>query len=155
MLSGGIALGTGIPQLDLTENSSTSLTANLTGTTVTVSVASTPTPDQWVLTFSASVTGQEDWLEPGNPNSSNLILPIAGFPDQLLVTSDTTASPGALANNTTTSDAPPVFDLGGGVLDVNFNDLGDGPSVPDATSTLPLLSLSLAGLGFLARRLKV
>lgn len=153
ILTCGIAHATAIADLVITENSSSPLTATLTGVTATVTVtpAGGPNVEQWVLTFSGPVTGGADWQEPGNPNSVNLVNPIAGFPDQLLVFSDVTmtGSPGAIANGTEdTTD----FKLNGGIMYVTFNDNGD--HVPDATSTLPLLSLSLAGLGFLARRLK-
>jgi hypothetical protein len=49
-----------------------------------------------------------------------------------------------------------TFTVNGAELDVTFIDKGgDGPSggVPDTAATLPLLGLSLAGLGILRKRL--
>lgn len=151
ILTCGIAQATAIANLVITENSSTSLTATLTGTTATVTVtaAGNPNLEQWVLTFSGPVTGGTEWVEPGNPNSVNLVNPIAGFPEQLLVNSDVTVTTSAGGMTDGAKDTTD-FKLNGGEMDVTFNDNGD--AVPDATSTLPLLSLSLAGLGFLARR---
>lgn len=155
VLSSHMAFGTQVADLVITENSSTSLTAMLTGTTVTVSVAP-GLSDSWTLTFSTSLSAQGVyWLEPGSQTSANIV-ELGNSSDQLIVSSEVPAPPSGALNNGQNSSAFFLNLPGGGQEDmvVTFNDNGDSARVPDATSTLPLLSLSLAGLGFLARRLK-
>jgi hypothetical protein len=148
MLSTGIAHGAVGSGLVLTENSSTSLSASLSsglpGLTVTVTYSGTP--DLWTLTFNAPVTGAAEWLEPDGISLNDVQLTV-GTTDSLTVRSDVRLA--APIGNGGTSDS---FTLDNALLEVTFNDNGDG--VPDATSTLPLLSLSLAGLAILAKRIK-
>lgn len=157
LLSSGTAFGTpSVPFLDLTEDSSSSLTALLTGTTVAVSVFN-PSPDTWILTFANSnggvpVTGSGSWTEPDPGSTEGNFVGVNGLAS-LIVMSDAPDQAG-MANGTIDTTG---FTLDNGVMQVRFTDNGDGTttSVPDATSTLPLLSLSLAALGIFAKRKKV
>lgn len=157
LLSGGTAFGTAVPLLDLTENSSTSLTASLIGTSgITVLVENT-SADHWTITFSGvgfvpTVTGSGSWTEPDPGSTEGNFVGGTSVANQLKVISDA-ADQAGMANGTIDLTG---FSLDNGVMQVQFNDNGDSTgSVPDATSTLPLLSLSLAGLGIFAKRKKV
>ena len=137
------AIGT----LLVTENSSTSLTALLNGTT---SLTVTPNgADTWFINLTGVGGSIQAWAEPDVADFSNVVLFDAARPGQLRVVSEVDA-PGALANNTADTMH---FTLGGNLLFVTFNDLGDGATVPDTGTTFSLFGVSLMGLGFLRRKL--
>jgi hypothetical protein len=148
---------TAIQTLVITENSSTSLTALLNGTT---SLTVTPSfTDEWLINLTgvsgpSTTTNQQNWFEPGGAAAgfvNQVLFDPQHSPNQLLVRSD--FGPGfinGLADGATdTSD----FTLNGSALSVTFIDKGDVASAPDSGSTLGLLSLALAGL-FGASRLR-
>ena len=140
-----------IDTLLITENSSTSLTALLNGTTFL-----TVTPngaDNWFINLLgiSARSGSPQWLEPDAAGFINDVIVDASTPNQLIVRSD--LGPGftqGLANNTADTTH---FTLSGNLLFVTFNDLGDVATVPDTGTTFSLFGLSLMGLGFLRRKL--
>ena len=139
--------GVFVDALVITENSSTSLTAILN-----VNTPLTVTPngaDNWFINLTGVDGLIQAWAEPDAADFSNVVLFDAASPGQLRVFSEVDA-PGALA------DGKPDtmnFTLNGNPLRVTFNDLGDGATVPDTGTTFSLFGLSLAGLGFLRRKL--
>jgi len=143
---------TAIQTLVITENSSTSLTALLNGTTF-LPVTTNFSGDNWSITLmgvsgpGGSPVSSQDWFEPGGAAAG--FVNTVGFsslnsPNQLSVISDRGPGfTGALTDGTSdTSD----FTLNGSELDVTFNDKGDVASAPDTGSTLGLLSLSVVAL---------
>ena len=130
---------TAIQTLDITENSSTSLTAILNGTT-----SLTVTPNGADLWFVALVgfSGQQGWLEPGDATSDNFVQGQSDF-NRISIISDGIAALGELADGTAdTTD----FTLNGNPISVTFFDKGDVATAPDTGSTLGLLSLSVVAL---------
>jgi hypothetical protein len=147
MLFGSTAQGQ-VQTLNFTENSSTSLTYSLNGgapATVTSSLG-----NSWLFPLQSSspvsAHGVVFWQEPDGTLNSIAVGLSGGF----TILSDLTA-PGVsgLPNGATDK----TFMLGGKELDVTFNDNGDSATVPDTATTLPLLGLALAALGFAKRRL--
>jgi hypothetical protein len=153
ILFGGITQGQTqtVNTLVLTENSSTSLTATLNGTTLTT--ISNPSADFWVIQPPSghSFMGPEvNWQEPGGFNKIFVPSPVLQISSDLTLPGET-----GLPNGGT--DTAHFFINTAGVgtqpLDVTFIDNGDISTVPDSATTLPLLSLALAGLGFAKRKL--
>jgi VPDSG-CTERM motif len=142
-----------IDTLLITENSSTSLTAILNGTT---SLTVTPgLADNWsiALTGISGLGGFDataSWTEPGAAGFLNLVSFQSNHPSTLFVRSDFFNGNLGLANNTADMT---FFTLNLNPLFVTFNDLGDVATVPDTGTTFSLFGLSLMGLGFLRRKL--
>jgi hypothetical protein len=151
MLFGGMAQGQ-VQTLVITENSSTSLTWDLNGVSHTI----TPGPDAWII-MSTALAGISSsgtnvfWQEPGETTVNYVNGSPLGSLGELNVFSDRVAIGVLVLPNGATDKTH--FTLNGAELDVTFNDNGDSPSVPDTATTLPLLGLSLAALGFAKRRL--
>lgn len=132
-----------IDTLVITENSSTSLTALLNGTT-TLNVLNTSS-DNWTIDLagvSAPVASRQFWAEPEAFFANQV--GFFGVPNQLGVTSDvfepfTTKLADGTADTTT-------FTLNGSPLFVTFFDKGDVAAAPDTGSTLGLLFGSLLAL---------
>jgi hypothetical protein len=143
-----------IDTLLITENSSTSLTALLNGTT---SLTVTPgAADQWRIALTG-ISGPSGvplataaWTEPGAAGFLNLVDFDSRSPNTLFVRSDFFNGNSGLANNTADTS---TFKLSGNPLFVTFNDLGDVATVPDTGMTFSLFGVSLMGLGFLRRKL--
>jgi len=142
-------------QLVLTESSSTSLTATLNGSALTVLLTS---PDHWLVGLQG-VTGTGLFAEPESSTEANLVegIPSSTALVDLTVTSDD-AIAGAVFTVNGGTDTTDFHEVNGAVLDVTFHDLGDVPSAPDSGSTLSLLGFSLAAIGlcrnWLGNRLK-
>jgi hypothetical protein len=135
----------------LTENSSTILTATYNGSTSGVSVTFV-SADSWDVTFPSSVTFNPIssiavWVEPENADNENG----AGFsfdlPSNEFVVVSEFFHPisGGLANGATANNFG-TDTSNGGSISVTFNDNGDTAGVPEAGSTVGLLSLSLIAL---------
>jgi hypothetical protein len=141
-----------VDTLVITENSSTSLTAILNGTT---SLTVTPFgSDLWSIAL-AGVSARVDdaiapWTEPGPAGFLNLVIFNSMLPDELIVRSDFANPGGGLADGTTDDE---TFTLNGRSLFVTFFDKGDVATVPDTGTTLSFFGLSLMSLGFLRRKL--
>jgi hypothetical protein len=156
MLFGTVAQGSQSHTLVITENSSTSLTWTLDGGAS--QTFTTSTPDSWTIPLAgvgaSSTGGPGFWQEPGERtvNSLELVEQIGATSPELFIQSDqpSPTSLPVLGNNTPDQTH---FTLNGAQLIVTFNDLGDGSTVPDTATTLPLLGLTLAALGFAKRRL--
>lgn len=135
-----------VPQLVLTENSSTSLTATFNGNPLGVTLVS---PDHWTVGL-AGVTnrGFGYWEEPNPTTEANQVV---GLFTLINVTSDISPQQGApVAANGATDTTDLSYD--GGALDVTFTDNGDAPSsVPDTAGTMSLLALSMVALVILKR----
>lgn len=138
--------------VDITENSSTSLTLIYNGTDITASAVTLTAPDHWTLTFSPSInfaSSEFFWQEPGEPNLYNQVTRIRDTPaNQLFVISDTAFVEGGFVPDGSTV-VEPAFD--GDTLvsfNITFHDLGDAPvnGVPENASTLVLLFVALAAL---------
>jgi hypothetical protein len=131
--------------LVLTETSSTTLTATYDGSALVVDVNYIST-DHWGVTvgFPVTFSGSPQWTEPDNSSFVNVLTTFGN--NQLIVNSDffpnstvPLADESTLANfGTDTRDGAPIS--------VTFDDDGDIATVPDAGSTLALLSLSLTTL---------
>lgn len=148
MFLSGIAQANQIPEVVITENSSNSLTATLNGASVSVTVLD---PDVWRINFTGLLTGiagEAMWVEPDNPRLMNLVTATTAG-DSIDIFSDDGFS-GIGGNHNGVIDTTDFTDMGAAMY-VTVIDNADIASVPDATATLPLLSLSLAGLGILAR----
>jgi hypothetical protein len=149
----------------LTENSPTSLTVTLDGSTTGITVTNTA-PDQWDVIFASSIlfspNTRLNWTEPENPSQVNGVFAGNqaegfGFPvvqsNEMLVFSDTT--PLALASSMPNGGTTP-FGIGfefenpnpPRVIFATFNDNAATAeaSVPDTGSTFVLLFLSLTAL---------
>jgi hypothetical protein len=145
LVGGGVAQGE-VQTLDITENSSTSLTATLNGNSLTVIPQG---GDSWLIALTGSVFGDATWKEPENLTTEHNI--VVGLGGNISVLSDQPGAGGFPSGAIDVTD----FTFNGAQLNVTFTDKGDGPTgVPDAAATLPLLSLSLAGLGILRKKLK-
>ena len=134
-----------IQNLEITENSSSSLTANLNGVDLTVQNTAS---DEWTITGFATpnATGSLLWQEPGETTFNDVV----AIGSALIVDSDV-GRPGALGLPNGTPDIL-HFTLNGSPLLVTFTDLGDSSSrVPDTATTFGLLGISLAVLGTLAK----
>jgi hypothetical protein len=152
LLVGGMAHAQ-VQTLVITENSSSSLTATLNNGAPQTFVSS---GDSWTIPLPGlSQNGLGFWQEPGETAVNSLEVRRI-FPNpipQFFIQSDQPALPNSGLPDGSTDKTH--FTLNGAELDVTFTDKGDKPSgVPDAAATLPLLSLSLAGLAILWRKLK-
>ena len=141
--------------IQITENSSTSLSATYDGSTTGVTVTFLGT-DQWGVTFPSTVTfsllGGVNWLEPGSSTLGNEVTFFRAG-NGLGVVSDT-----SLFGSTTTGNGTKIDNVGtdssnGGSISATFHDNGDVARAPDAGSTVGLLFLALTAL-FSASRLR-
>ena len=147
-----------IDTLVITENSSTSLTAILNGTTA-LSVGNTSS-DNWTITLtgvfanSDNVALSQFWTEPDVAGFVNAVTFNNLFPGVLFVGSDFPGQSG-LADGTTDFTSFGLVVGPGTVapLFVTFFDKGDVATVPDTGTTFSLFGLSLMGLAFLRRKL--
>jgi len=156
MISAGIAQGQvqTVNTLVLTENSSTSLTWDLNGVSHTITPGPSG-PDRWIFTLAGLSTSSSvtfvGWQEPSETTFNFITVNTFGSPTEVLINSDAFGSGiSGLPNGATDKTH---FTLNGAELDVTFTDNGDISTVPDTATTLPLLSLGLAALGFAKRRL--
>lgn len=151
LLGRPVFAGGSIFTIDITENSSTSLTLLLNGVNITMSAVMLTSPDNWTLTFPSTVqfgVFNNGWAEPmegGGATAANIL--IGQGTSQLFLISDGMFASTIFANGST----HPLFGSVGGV-GTQFNttihdDNGDGPvGVPESGSTLALLFLSLTAL---------
>ena len=139
--------------LQITENSSTSLSATLDGSAVPVQNTA---PDRWTLTFADTfvfAVFDVPWVEPdGSPSLGNFVSGTGT--NQLFVLSDFPVGDDTPDGTTQTQS---VF-ISGIRTDINitFHDHGDGATVPDTGSTLGLLFLAMiavAGARYLSTTL--
>ena len=149
--------------IDITENSSTSLTLLYDGMDITTSAVANNATDQWTLTFDPTIAFTSfvfGWTEPGDPTKVNLIqsatLGIQNSIDapnavvganMLTIVSDFASGVSSFPDGTTVPE--PGFISGNLVtFNITFHDLGDAavPGVPESASTLGLLFLSLTAL---------
>ena len=132
--------GGAIHDLQITENSSTSLSATLDGSAVTVQNTAS---DRWTLTFANTfvfAVFDLPWVEPdGSPSLGNFVSGTGT--NQLFVLSDVPVGDDTPDGTTQTQF---VF-ISGIQTDINitFHDHGDGPTVPDTGATLGLLFLAM------------
>lgn len=141
-----------IQTLVITENSSTSLTALLNGTTFLNVFPNPSATDDWTITLAGVgnthglTSFTTAWVEPDAAGFVNIVTAFLG---ELTVTSEILHDTG-LANGATDKTD---FTLNGVELDVTFNDKGDVAAAPDTGTTASLFGLSLMGLTFLRRKL--
>ena len=151
------ATPTPIHTIDITENSSTSLTVLYDLNNVTASVVKLNSPDNWTLTFDPSIQFTtftlSGWEEPDNPPGGffgNVVghdPTLGSAPNQLFVISDILTGSNPFPNGSKQSEFGTVN--GQQVeFDITFRDNGDAPvgRVPESGSTLALFFLSLAAL---------
>ncbi|MFL6513905.1 MAG: hypothetical protein ACJ8M1_02655 [Chthoniobacterales bacterium] len=138
--------------LDITENSSTSLTVLFDLTNVTSSVVSLNSPDNWTLTFNPSIqfgVFNNFWTEPDNSNFVNGVFNNGPNSSNVLsVISDNPATGGQMPDGTPQQQNI-VVNGQQGFVSITFHDLGDAAvsnGVPENASTLALFFLSLAAL---------
>jgi hypothetical protein len=141
---------TAINTLVITENSSTSLTAVLNGTTslgVTLNFS-----DDWTIGGLAGINNAETlWTEPGAPSTVvNLVQSASVNGGTIIVHSDQDFGLSGIPDGTKDTT---TFTLNGVELDVTFHDNGDVAATPDTGMTASLFGLSLAGLAFFRRKL--
>jgi len=138
--------------IQITENSSTNLSATFDGAPVTVQ---NTTSDRWTLTFSNTFTfGSFDldvFAEPEDNTMTMANLVEGTGTNQLFVRSD------ILSGHTTFPNGTPFVEflsISGSqtAVSITFFDNGDGAKVPDLGSTSALLFLSLIALVAVSRR---
>jgi hypothetical protein len=136
--------------LDITENSSTSLTVLFDLNNVTASVVALTSPDNWTLTFASNTqfgVFNSFWTEPDDANFVNVVFnngPNAS--NVLFVISDNPNTGGAVADGVPQQQNINVNGQDG-FVSITFHDKGDAPvGVPEGGSTLALSFLSLAAL---------
>ena len=136
--------------LDITENSSTSLTVLFDSTNVTASVVAINSPDNWTLTFDPSIqfgAFNNFWFEPGDPTAHNAVGTDPNASNVLLVFSDLQSISGGEQPDGTPQHQNINVNGQQGRVDVTFHDNGDAAvGVPENASTLALFFLSLAAL---------
>jgi hypothetical protein len=136
--------------LDITENSSTSLTVIFDSNNVTASVVALNSPDHWTLTFDPSIQFGgffNFWIEPDDPTAVNSVGTNGGG-NVLGVVSDLQSLNGLEKPDGTPQNQAITVNGQDGRVDINFHDLGDAPvnGVPESASTLALLFVSLTTL---------
>lgn len=136
-----------VQTLDITEKSSTSLSAILNGTTP-VSVTFNR-DNNWTITLNGVSGADQDWMEPDAAGFVNLVEFDGFHQNELFVVSDFN-HPGGIPDGTPDTTH---FTLGRDALTVTFFDKGDVAAVPDTGTTASLFGFSLAGLAFLRRKL--
>ena len=146
-----------IHTLDITENSSTSLTVLYDGSDVTASVVGFTSPDNWTLTFDPSIqfgVFNQFWTEPEDANFVNVVFQNGPNDSNVLfVISDNPNTGGAVPDNTSQLEPGTVSGVQS-FFNTTFHDHGDAAvGVPEGGSTLTLSFLSLAAL-FGASRLR-
>ena len=136
--------------LVITENSSTSLTAILNGTT-SLNVNNGATADVWFITLAGVGGSQQIWMEPGDTGVFNTVTPQLLIPTSRLriISDEPVGGITGLADGTPDTTH---FTLNGNPLSVTFFDKGDVATVPDAGTSFSLLGVSLMGLAFLRRK---
>ena len=137
--------------LDITENSSTSLTVLFDSTNVTASVVALTSSDHWTLTFDPSIQIGgffNFWIEPDDLTAVNSVGSNGGgAPNVLFVVSDIQGLNGLEKPDGTPQQQNIVVNGQQGFVDIRFFDKGDAATgVPENGSTLALLFLSLAAL---------
>jgi hypothetical protein len=128
--------------LQITENSSTSLSATLDGSPVTVHNTG---PDQWTLTFDntfAFTVFDLPWVEPDSSLLGNFVSGTGT--NQLFVLSDVPV--GSDTPDGTTQSATVFISDVQTDINITFHDHGDSATVPDTGATLGLLVLAMIGL---------
>jgi hypothetical protein len=134
--------------IQITENSSTSLSATFDGTPVTVQNTA---KDRWTITFDPTfqfgVFVLNGYVEPEN-NLVNIIDSepgVGGFgTNQLFVLSDIQG--GSFIPDGTTLVETLLISGSQTAVGITFHDSGDGSSVPDSGSTLGLFLFALIGV---------
>ena len=136
--------------LDITENSSTSLTVIFDLNDVTASVVSLNSSDHWTLTFDPSIQFGgffNFWIEPDDPTAVNSVGTNGGG-NVLDVVSDLHSLNGLEKPDGTPQQQNISVNGQQGLVSIRFFDKGDAAAngVPENASTLALLFLSLAAL---------
>ena len=143
--------------LDITENSSTSLTVIFDTTDVTASVVHLNSSDNWTLTFDPSIqfgVFNIFWFEPDDPTAHNEVGTDPNALNVLNVLSDIHSINGLEQPDGTPQNENINVNGQQGTVDIRFFDKGDAAvGVPENASTLALFFLSLAAL-FGASRLR-
>lgn len=136
--------------LDITENSSTSLTVLFDLTNVTASVVALNSPDHWTLTFDPSIQFGgffNHWLEPEAPTAERNTVGTNGGGNVLDVFSDLPGLVGGEQPDGTPQQQNINVNGQQGLVNITFHDNGDAAvGVPESASTLALFFLSLAAL---------
>lgn len=140
--------------IQITENSSTSLSATFDGVPVTVQNIQNTAPDRWTITFSDTFTfgsfALNGWIEnpPSNTGLGNIVEGDAT--NQLFVLSDIAIGSVPFPNGSQFVEN--LFISGSQTtVGIRFFDNGDGARVPDSGSTSGLLLLSLIALVAVSR----
>jgi hypothetical protein len=143
--------------LDITENSSTSLTVIFDLNNVTASVVALNSPDNWTLTFDTSIqfgVFNSFWLEPDDPNFVNVVFNNGPNDSNVLSVLSENPNTGGAVTDGTPQQQNITVNGQQGLVSITFHDLGDAAvGVPESASTLVLFVLSLAAL-FGASRLR-
>jgi len=146
------ASASAIQTLDITEYSSTNLTAVLNGTT-NLSVTPQPGGDAWFFQLVGISEGEQNWLEPDNSGNLNEVATGDIETNGVVEVFSDKTFPGLMSLTDGTPDTT-TWTLNGQPLSVTFHDLGDTANgVPDTGSTVSLVVLALAAL-FGATRLR-
>ena len=127
--------------LDITENSSTSLTVIFDLTNVTASVVALNSPDNWTLTFASNIqfgTFNNFWFEPEAPTTAhNAVGTDPNLSNVLLVFSDLQSiSGGEVPDGTPQNQAINVNGQDGRV-DIRFFDHGDAATAGPLRRRMP------------------
>ena len=152
LLLGRPAFATPTPThtLDITENSSTSLTVIFDLNNVTASVVALNSPDNWTLTFDPSIqfgVFNNFWFEPDAPTAHNTVATDLSMFNVLDVFSDLPGPIGGEVPDGTPQQQTINVNGQQGFVSIRFFDKGDAAAgVPENASTLALFFLSLAAL---------
>jgi hypothetical protein len=152
--------------LDFTENSPTSLTVALNGTTLPGSSVNNTAPDAWTVTLAAPLFTEPNfisglWIEPENSSLMNTAQ-LGPNSTSLLVRSDASTPPPPLPSETPIGlpDANPdgaqvqvAFQQSPELLET-FHDNAKTPEAVPEPSTVALLGVGLIGIGFACRKIR-
>jgi hypothetical protein len=136
--------------LDITENSSTSLTVIFDLTDITASAVALNSPDNWTLTFASNTqfgVFNNFWTEPEDANFVNVVFQNGPNDSNVLFVISENPNTGSAVNDGVPQQQNITVNGQGGFVSITFHDHGDAAvGVPDAGSTLMLLSLPLFAL---------
>jgi hypothetical protein len=138
--------------IQITETSSTSLSATFNGSAVTVQNTA---PDRWTLTFSDTFTFGafvlDLWAEPEDNTMTKANSVEGTETNQLFIRSDILSGHNTVPDGTQFVENLSISGIHT-TVGITFHDSGDGAKIPDSGSTSGLLFLSLIALVAVSRR---